>query len=376
MNLNILANPNFLISMKQQKLLTLIATIAIIGVSTTMIFQNAEAENLIPTWIKSNAEWWAEDTIDDATFLQGIEYLVENNIINVSSESKITDVDSITIGFIPVEKADELTPKAEALEKFLESELGIDVKVVVPTNYETIIEGMRFGHIDAAFMDTGPAWITHQRTGAEAIMAELVAGKVNYQATVWTLADNESIQSLEDTVGKKVAFTSITGSSGFVRPMGTLVTSGFIDIQGDDIVALEMALANNFESYTFAGGYKAALNLLLNGDVDVAFGSDIAPKKYLDLEDQAKLRPVTTIGPVPSHVFMISSSMSESTKDNLVDALIELNYDEHNSILTNLYGAEALVPTTTTMHIGEFGTFIDSLTGLDQKILDKYDKSK
>ena len=376
MNLNILANPNFLISMKQQKFLALIATITIITVSTTTVLQNAEAENLIPSWIKSNAEWWAEDTIDDATFLQGIEYLVENNIINVSSKSKITDVDSITIGFIPVEKADELTPKAEALEKFLESELGIDVKVVVPTNYETIIEGMRFGHIDAAFMDTGPAWITHERTGAEAVLAELVKGKVNYQATVWTLAENDSINSLEDTVGKRVAFTSITGSSGFVRPMGTLVTSGFVDIQGDDIVALEMALANNFESYTFAGGYKAALNLLLNGDVDVAFGSDIAPKKYLDLEDQTKLRPVTTIGPVPSHVFMVSSSMSESTKDNLVDALIELNYDEYNSILTNLYGAEALVPTTTTMHIGEFGIFIDVLTGLDQKILDKYDKSK
>ena len=376
MNLNILANPNFLISMKQQKLLTLIATIAIIGVSTTMIFQNAEAENLIPTWIKSNAEWWAEDTIDDATFLQGIEYLVENNIINVSSESKITDVDSITIGFIPVEKADELTPKAEALEKFLESELGIDVKVVVPTNYETIIEGMRFGHIDAAFMDTGPAWITHERTGAEAVLAELVKGKVNYQATVWTSADNDSINTIEDTVGKRVAFTSITGSSGFVRPMGTLVTDGHINIEGNDIVALENALANNFESYTFAGGYKAALNLLLNGDVDVAFGSDIAPKKYLSLDDQAKLRPVTTIGPVPSHVFMVSSSMSELTKDNLVDALIELNYDEHNYILTDLYGAEALVPTTTTMHIGEFGTFIDVLTGLDQKILDKYDKSK
>ena len=361
--------------MNQKIIFTLVAAITIIGISTT-VFQNAEAQNLIPTWIKNNAAWWAEDTIDDATFLQGIEYLVENNIINVSSESKITDVDSITIGFIPVEKADELTPKAKVLEKFLESELGIDVEVVVPTNYETIIEGMRFGHIDAAFMDTGPAWITHQRTGAEAVLAELVKGKVNYQATVWTLAENDSINTLEDTVGKRVAFTSITGSSGFVRPMGTLVTEGHIAIEGDDIVALEQALANNFESYTFAGGYKAALNLLLNGDVDVAFGSDIAPQKYLDLEDQVKLRPVVTIGPVPSHVFMVSSSMSESTKNNLVDALIELNYDEHNSILTNLYGAEALVPTTTTMHIGEFGTFIDVLTGLDQKILDKHDKSK
>ena len=302
--------------------------------------------------------------------------ITTNEIINVSSESNTIDVDTITIGFIPVEKADELTPKAKELETFLENQLGVDVEIVVPTNYETIIEGMRFGHIDAAFMDTGPAWITHQRTGAEVVMAELVAGKVNYQATVWTLANNDSINSLADTVGKKVAFTSITGSSGFVRPMGTLVTEGYITIEGDDIVALESALKNNFESYTFAGGYKAALTLLLQGEVDVAFGSDIAPQKYLELEDQAKLRVVTTIGPVPSHVVMVSSDMSDSTKKALVDALIQLNYDENNHILTDLYGAEALVPTTTTMHIGEFGDFIDALTGLDQKILDSYDKSK
>ena len=358
MNLNILANPNFLITMNQKIILTLVAVFAMVGVST-----------LVGAFVivDSAATEFQNDNIDSIT-----------NVDSTTSEinSKTIDVDSITIGFIPVEKADALTPKAKALEKFLESELGIDVKIVVPTNYETIIEGMRFGHIDAAFMDTGPAWITHERTGAEAVLAELVKGKVNYQATVWTLAENDSINTLEDTVGKRVAFTSITGSSGFVRPMGTLVADGHINIEGNDIVALEQALANNFESYTFAGGYKAALNLLLNGDVDVAFGSDIAPKKYLALEDQAKLRPVTTIGPVPSHVFMVSSSMSEPTKDNLVSALIKLNYDEHNSILTNLYGAEALVPTTTTMHIGEFGTFIDSLTGLDQKILDKYDKSK
>jgi len=362
--------------MKQKITLALVTMIMAISVATIPLTHNAQAESLIPEWIKTNAGWWAEDAVDDATFLNGIQFLIENEIINVSSEPKSIDVDTLTIGFIPVEKADELTPKAQALERFLEDELGVDVEIVVPLNYETIIEGMRFGHIDAAFMDTGPAWITHQRTGAEAILAELVAGKVNYQATVWTLADNNSINSIEDTVGKKVAFTSITGSSGFVRPMGTLVTSGYVDIEGDDIVALESALAKNFESYTFAGGYKAALQLLLNENVDVAFGSDIAPQKYLELEDQVKLRPVTTIGPVPSHVFMVNADMSESTRNALVDALIGLNYDENNSILKNLYGAEALVPTTTTMHIGEFGTFIDALTGLDHLILDKYNKSK
>jgi len=362
--------------MKRQITLTLIAIFTVVGVLSVPLTQIAQAESLVPEWIKANAGWWADGALDDETFLNGIKFLLENGVIDVSSESNTTIAETLTIGFIPVEKADELTSKAQALEIFLENELGIDVEIVVPTNYETIIEGMRFGHVDAAFMDTGPAWITHQRTGAEAVLAELVAGKVNYQATVWTLADNDSIQSLEDTIGKKVAFTSITGSSGFVRPMGTLVADGHITIEGDDIVALESALANNFESYTFAGGYKAALTLLLENKVDVAFGSDIAPQKYLELEDQVKLRPATTIGPVPSHVVMVSSDMSDSTKKALVDALIQLNYDDNNHILTDLYGAEALVPTTTTMHIGEFGDYIDALTGLDQKILDKYDKSK
>jgi len=362
--------------MKQKLLFSLMIVISVISITTILFAQNAEAQSLVPEWVKNNAAWWAEGAVDDQTFLNGIEFLIENNVIHVSSNDSSIDVDKLTIGFIPLEKAGEITPKAEALELFLEDRLGVDVEIVVPTKYESIIEGMRFGHIDAAFMDTGPAWITHQRAGAEAVLAEIVAGKVNYQATVWTLAENDSIHTLEDTLGKKVAFTSITGSSGFVRPMGTLVTEGHVQIEGNDIVALQSALADNFESHTFTGGYKAALELLLNGNVDVAFGSDIAPQKYLDQKDQAKLRAVTTIGPVPSHVFMVNADMSDSTKDALVNALVELNYDENNEILQNLYGAEALVPTTTTMHIGEFGTYIDALTGLDQEILDKYNKSK
>jgi len=329
----------------------------------------------IPSWIKNTAGWWAEDQISETEFVNSIEYLIDSGIIQVSSQQGV-DVSELTIGFIPIEKADELTPKAESLEKFLEEKMpGVDFKIVVPNNYETIIEGMKFGHIDAAFMDTGPAWIAHNRAGAEAVLAEVVKGKVNYQATVWAKSDNDSINSLEDTLGKKVAFTSITGSSGFVRPMGTLVTQGHINVEGDDIIALEAALADSFENYTFAGGYKAALQLLLNDHVDVAFGSDIAPKKYLDPVDQGKLKAVDTIGPVPSHVFMVSSEISDGTKAALVSALVELNYAENNQILRNLYGAEALLPTSTEMHIGDFGKFIDALVGLDQKILDKYNKS-
>lgn len=41
---------------------------------------NAFAEQ-VPSWIKNNAGWWADGTIDDNTFLQGIQFLVKTKII-------------------------------------------------------------------------------------------------------------------------------------------------------------------------------------------------------------------------------------------------------------------------------------------------------
>ncbi|MCH7647136.1 MAG: polysaccharide deacetylase family protein [Thaumarchaeota archaeon] len=43
---------------------------------------------LVPDWIKNNAGWWAEGSIDDETFVQGIEFLVRENIIKVSDKSQ------------------------------------------------------------------------------------------------------------------------------------------------------------------------------------------------------------------------------------------------------------------------------------------------
>jgi len=42
----------------------------------------------LPVWIKNNAGWWADGSIDDETFIQGIEYLVQEEIILVSEKSQ------------------------------------------------------------------------------------------------------------------------------------------------------------------------------------------------------------------------------------------------------------------------------------------------
>ena len=37
----------------------------------------------IPSWIKNNAGWWADGQIDDETFVQGIQFLIQNRILHV-----------------------------------------------------------------------------------------------------------------------------------------------------------------------------------------------------------------------------------------------------------------------------------------------------
>ncbi|MGI9565576.1 MAG: hypothetical protein ACR2LL_01005 [Nitrosopumilus sp.] len=45
------------------------------------------SSQVIPEWIKTNAGWWANDEIDDNTFVSGIQYLIKEKIISVSSSS-------------------------------------------------------------------------------------------------------------------------------------------------------------------------------------------------------------------------------------------------------------------------------------------------
>lgn len=57
-----------------------------------------ETEVEIPFWIKDNAGWWADGQIDDETFVQGIEYLLNEEIMSIpqteSGESSGNDIPS------------------------------------------------------------------------------------------------------------------------------------------------------------------------------------------------------------------------------------------------------------------------------------------
>jgi len=48
----------------------------ILILSISVMILPVYAINEIPIWVKNNAGWWAEGSIDDETFIQGIQFLI------------------------------------------------------------------------------------------------------------------------------------------------------------------------------------------------------------------------------------------------------------------------------------------------------------
>jgi len=54
-----------------------------------------ESKVIVPDWVKSNAGWWAENKISDSDFVKGIQYLIKQKIIKVSSVTPETKTQKI-----------------------------------------------------------------------------------------------------------------------------------------------------------------------------------------------------------------------------------------------------------------------------------------
>ena len=45
--------------------------------------QGAGSDDAIPNWIKNTAGWWADGSIDDSSFVSGLQWLISNGIMKV-----------------------------------------------------------------------------------------------------------------------------------------------------------------------------------------------------------------------------------------------------------------------------------------------------
>jgi len=62
--------------------------------SSTVTSPSSSDSTAIPGWIKNNAEWWSQDQIDDKSFVTGIQYLINKDIMKIPPTAKGTGTGS------------------------------------------------------------------------------------------------------------------------------------------------------------------------------------------------------------------------------------------------------------------------------------------
>ena len=83
------------------KLFIILVLFLISGISVSLISVQAQQNYVIPQWIKNNAGWWADDSIDDESFVNGIKYLIESGIMEINIDSTIQDQGDFYLTYKP-----------------------------------------------------------------------------------------------------------------------------------------------------------------------------------------------------------------------------------------------------------------------------------
>ena len=65
----------------------------IMQVPPTTPESSSDTANQIPSWIKNNAKWWAEGGISDQDFLSGIYFMIQNGIMIINIEKSLEEIE-------------------------------------------------------------------------------------------------------------------------------------------------------------------------------------------------------------------------------------------------------------------------------------------
>jgi phosphonate transport system substrate-binding protein len=143
----------------------------------------------------------------------------------------------LVVAIQPTLAASEMLEKAKPLEQYLEEHVsGVDVEVYVPLSQAGVIEAIRFGQADVAFMGAWPALLAVTKADAELVLAEVREVVHNdrkmeetYYFSYWIAPTGSPYTSLEQSRGRTACFPSPISGSGYVGPMGRLVELGLFD---------------------------------------------------------------------------------------------------------------------------------------------------
>ncbi|HKY49770.1 MAG TPA: phosphate/phosphite/phosphonate ABC transporter substrate-binding protein [Candidatus Limnocylindria bacterium] len=282
-----------------------------------------------------------------------------------SSQPSAAPQSKITIAVQPTATPEQLSANAKELDDFLTQKMAREVELVFPTTYAGVVEALRFGHAQAAFMSAWPARLAWKIADADVGLAEIrevVIGQEKKEETFyfsyWVVPKDSTATKLEDLRGKRVAFPSQLSTSGYVAPLARLVELGLVT---KPAAGKEADPKTFFGQVAFAGGYQQGWEALKAGQVDVAIiAGDVSESLYREVLNGTKV--IEQQGPVPSHSVVFAKQLDAQTKQQLKDALLELNNTQHRPLMRRFISGifVGFKPTTAETHLASLAKYLDT----------------
>jgi phosphonate transport system substrate-binding protein len=172
-----------------------------------------------------------------------------------------TEQEPFTIGVIPVQTEGAMENAMDKLQTTLSEKLDREVKVEVYPDYNGVVEAMNYDKINMAYFGPLTYVVAHNKSGAKAIITQLIDGEPFYHSYIITHKDNPW-NSLEDLLEKPgeidFAFGDINSTSGSLIPS--------IELQDRGVYQSEEKYELN--SVRFTGSHDATALIVQNNQVD------------------------------------------------------------------------------------------------------------
>lgn len=270
----------------------------------------------------------------------------------------------VVIAIQPTVASDEMLTKAKPLQAFLEKSLGgrTKVEVYVPTSYAAVVESLRFGHAQVAFMSAWPAQMAVRLGGAEVALAEIrqvLQGKEKVEApyyySYWVVPSDSPHKDLPSLKGKSACFPSPISTSGFVAPMGRMVELNLLPAAEGK----EVDPKGFFKEVLFGGGYGQCWQAMKQGQVDTTVIAGDVPEKLYN-EVLGGTRIIETQGPIPSHAVVLSKELKDPLRSRVIQSVTKLGAPEHRDLMRTFISSifVGFKPTTANEHLASLQKYL------------------
>ena len=231
----------------------------------------------------------------------------------------------------------------------------VKADALITDNVQAMIDHIKAQQVDV-FVDTLHPLVYMKNQGLELkpLLYRLKKGVKQAAGVFIALKDNESINSLDDLVGKKLVFKTIHATQAHLVPRAYLMKNGF---------QLNYSQKHNHAAIncSFATDYYDIEDLVINGDVDAGTTSS----HRLDLlipEESEKLKIIAQTPLYPFHMVSVAPHVPSKTVQKIKNILLDMSDDpEARGILARYYrtnGFEA-IPDEVTKLIQELAGFCD-----------------